>query len=144
MNLFSALQPASHTQPIGKYSPGVRVPVGPDKALVFVSGQVASDESGNVIGAGDAKRQTEVVFANIDAVLGEAGGCLKDLVSVVIYITDMQNFGAVSGVRNAVLGNPAPSSTFVEVARLAIPEHLVEISGIAVIEANAAPAFRCT
>lgn len=46
----------------------------------------------------------------------------------------MADFAAVSAVRNRVLSAPAPSSTLVEVSRLAIAEHLVEISGVAVVE----------
>jgi len=133
MKSFSAIQPPGHTRPIGKYSPGVALPLGGGRSLVFVSGQVASDERGRVIGEGDPRRQAEAVFANLEAVLRAAGGSLADLVSVVIYLTDISNFAAVSEVRNRVLGDPPPSSTLVEVSRLAIAEHLVEISGVALI-----------
>jgi 2-iminobutanoate/2-iminopropanoate deaminase len=133
MRSFSAVHPQGHTLPIGKYSPGIVLPITPDKSLLFVSGQVASDEQGRVIGVGDPRRQTEVVFSHIEAILRTSGGSLADLISLVIYVTDMTNFAAVSEVRNEVLHDPPPSSTLVEVARLAIAEHLVEISGIALI-----------
>jgi enamine deaminase RidA (YjgF/YER057c/UK114 family) len=140
MSPFSALQPPGHTRPIGKYSPGIAMPLGGGRSLVFVSGQVASDEQGRVVGAGDPRRQAEAVFANLDAVLSVAGGSLADLVSVVIYLTDISNFTAVSEVRNRVLADPPPSSTLVEVSRLAIAEHLVEISGVALINNGTAEA----
>jgi enamine deaminase RidA (YjgF/YER057c/UK114 family) len=110
------------------------VPIGSGRELVFISGQVASDECGRVIGAGNARLQAEAVFANLNTVLQAAGGSLKNLVSVVIYLTDIADFAAVSEVRNRVFTDPPPSSTLVEVSRLAIAEHLVEISGIAVID----------
>ncbi|MBW5248087.1 RidA family protein [Streptomyces poriferorum] len=128
------IQPPGHTLPIGKYSPAVSVPLGNGRRMVFVSGQVSSDAEGTVIGPGDATVQTETVFRLLSEVLKKAGGELADLVSVVIYLSDMADFAAVSAVRNRVLSDPAPSSTLVEVSRLAIAEHLVEISGVAVVE----------
>lgn len=136
MSAFTAIQPPEHTLPIGKYSPGILVPIAPGKSLLFISGQVASDEQGNVIGIDDPGRQADVVFANIEAVLRSCNGSLADLVSVVIYVTDIANFAAISEVRNRVLGDPPPASTLVQVSRLAIPEHLVEISGTAIISSN--------
>jgi 2-iminobutanoate/2-iminopropanoate deaminase len=136
MSAFTAIQPPEHTLPIGKYSPGILAPIAPGKSLLFISGQVASDEHGNVIGIGDPRRQAEAVFANLEAVLRSCNGSLTDLVSVIIYVTDIANFAAISEVRNSVLGNPPPASTLVEVSRLAIAEHLVEISGTALISSN--------
>ncbi|GLZ37111.1 RidA family protein [Actinokineospora sp. NBRC 105648] len=135
-----ALTPDRHSKPIGKYSPGVAVDVGPGSRLVFVSGQVATDDTGAVLHPGDAGGQAEVVFTRIAEVLAEAGATPADLVSVVVYLTDVvRDFGAVSTVRNRVLGDPAPASTLVEVARLAESGCLVEISGIALTTARAEP-----
>jgi enamine deaminase RidA (YjgF/YER057c/UK114 family) len=136
MSALTAVQPPEHTLPIGKYSPGILAPVAPGKSLLFISGQVASDAEGRVIGVGDPARQAEAVFANIEAVLRSCNGSLADLVSVVIYVTDVANFAAISEVRNRVLRDPPPASTLVEVSRLAIAEHLVEISATALISSN--------
>jgi 2-iminobutanoate/2-iminopropanoate deaminase len=136
MSEFTAVHPPEHTLPIGKYSPGILAPIAPGESLLFISGQVASDAQGHVIGVGDPHRQAEAVFANIEAVLESCNGSLADLMSVVIYVTDIANFAAISEVRNRVLGDPAPASTLVEVSRLAIPEHLVEISATALISSS--------
>ena len=136
MSALTAVQPPEHTLPIGKYSPGILAPVAPGKSLLFISGQVASDAGGRVLGVGDPARQAEAVFANIEAVLRSCNGSLADLVSVVIYVTDIANFAAISEVRNRVLRDPPPASTLVEVSRLAIAEHLVEISATALISSN--------
>ena len=136
MSAFTAVQPPEHTLPIGKYSPGILAPFAPGKSLLFISGQVASDAEGRVIGVGDPGRQAEAVFANIEAVLRSCNGSLADLVSVIIYVTDIANFAAISEVRNRVLRDPPPASTLVEVSRLAIAEHLVEISAVALILNN--------
>lgn len=130
--------PTGHTRPIGRYSPAVAVPLDAERDLVFVSGQVASDAEGRVLCPSDPAGQAEAVFDRLDAVLAEAGGGVQDLVSVVVYVTDMRHFDAVNGVRNRVLStDPPPASALVEVSRLAIPEHLVEISGVAVVRRGA-------
>ena len=133
------VQPPAFSKPIGRYSPGVRVPLGGGRWLLFVSGQVATDAEGRTVGPGDPGRQTRKVFENLSRVLEEAGGSLGDLVSITIYLTRMADFAAVSAVRNEALAGFAPSSTLVEVKGLAVADHLVEISGVAVIEPAAGP-----
>lgn len=127
------LQPADHTAPIGAYSPGMSVTLAPGTRLVFISGQVASDAAGEVVAPDDAAAQAEFVFQRMAAVLAEAGGSLADLVNVTIYLTDIREFPQVSEVRNRRLGDARPASTLVEVSRLAVPGHRVEISGMAVL-----------
>jgi enamine deaminase RidA (YjgF/YER057c/UK114 family) len=131
---MKALLPAGHSKPVGSYSPGIATPLPGAGSLVFVSGQVATDAAGRVLRPGDAGAQAEIVFERIANVLAAAGGGLRDLVSVVIYLSDVaRDFERVSAVRNGVLGDPAPASTLVEVAALAEPGCLVEISGVAVV-----------
>jgi 2-iminobutanoate/2-iminopropanoate deaminase len=131
----TALVPRGHSKPIGKYSPGIAVTLGAGSRLVFVSGQIATAHDGTVLAPGDAAGQAEIVFERISQVLARAGGDLSNLTSLVIYLTDViGDFAAVSGVRNRVLAAPAPSSTLVEVSRLAEPGCLVEISGTAVLD----------
>lgn len=129
----SALIPESHSKPVGRYSPGVVVSAAANDRWVFVSGQVAVDARGTLVGPGDAARQATEVFARVEQVLAQAGGGLGDLVSLVIYLVDIGDFPAVSAVRNRALGEPAPSSTLVVVNRLVEPGCLVEVSGVALI-----------
>jgi 2-iminobutanoate/2-iminopropanoate deaminase len=126
------ITPSDHTKAIGAYSPGVKVSL-EGKSLLFISGQVASDENGKAIGLGDPALQTEYVFQKIKAVLKEAGGDLEDLASVVIYVKSIDDFPAISDVRNKYLATARPSSTLVEVSRMVLDEVLVEISGVAVV-----------
>lgn len=127
------LSPASHTPPIGCYSPGIEVEVCASDRLVFVTGQVASDHEGRVCYVGDAAAQTTMVFSKIESVLREADAGLQDLVMVTIFVCDRRDIPAVSRARDEALSTPAPASTLVVVAGLAIPGHLVEINGIALI-----------
>ncbi|GGM53933.1 enamine deaminase RidA [Longimycelium tulufanense] len=129
-----ALVPAGHSKPIGRYSPGVALSLPLAGKLVFVSGQVATDQHGNVLSPGDAGGQTRVVFERIRGVLRAAGGDLPDIVNLVVYVADVKrDFTEISTVRNEMLGEPAPASTLVEVSRLAEEGCLVEISAIAVV-----------
>jgi enamine deaminase RidA (YjgF/YER057c/UK114 family) len=130
----TVLLPEGHSKPIGRYSPGIRVAVPAGTGLVFVSGQVATDDQGRVQAPGDAGAQTRVVFRRIEQVLAAAGGALADLVSLTIYLTDVRrDFPAVSAVRNEVLADPPPASVLVQVAALAETGCVVEISGVATV-----------
>lgn len=130
----SALIPQSHSKPIGRYSPGVRVPLTPHTEFVFVTGQVATDTQGTVLSPDQAAAQARVVFERMEQVLAAAGGSLADLVNVTIYLTDIErDFAAVSAVRDEVLAVPPPASVLVEVSALAEKGCVVEISGIAAV-----------
>jgi 2-iminobutanoate/2-iminopropanoate deaminase len=134
----TAVVPPGASKPIGRYSPAVRVPFGPDHWMVFVSGQVASDSEGRLVGGDDPGRQAEAVFNRLQAVLRASGGDLCHLVSVTIFLRDLAHFHAVSAVRNRLLGEVPPASTLVEVSGLAEPGRLVEINGIAVVPRDGA------
>lgn len=126
-----ALVPEGHSKPVGRYSPGIALRSAAG-GLVFVSGQVATDEHGGLLHPGDAGGQAQVVFDRLAAVLAAAELGLSDLVSLTIYVRELaSNFAAVSAVRNARLAEPGPSSAFVGVAELVEDGCLVEISGIA-------------
>ncbi|MGI9506105.1 MAG: RidA family protein [Geminicoccaceae bacterium] len=129
------LCPEVHSRPIGAYSPGMSLKLSDQMTLVFVAGQVATDEDGQVLHPSDAAGQTRIVFERIASVLDEAGGDLSHLVSLTIYVTDLADFDAVSGIRNEILGRRrlAPASALVQVAGLVEAGCLVEISAIAAL-----------
>ena len=100
---------------------------------VYISGQIAYDASGNVVGAGDMKAQAEQVFKNLETALKAAGATFADVVKMNSYITDMSKAPAVREVRARYFGETAPASTFVEVKGLVRPELLLEIEVIAAV-----------
>ena len=106
--------------------------VGPVKT-VYISGQIAYDETGTVVGAGDMKAQAEQVFKNLDAALKAAGATFADIVKMNSYITDMTKAQAVRDVRAKYFGNNAPASTFVEVKGLVRPELMLEVEVVAAV-----------
>lgn len=122
--------------PIGAYSNAMRVRGAPD--LLFLSGLVALDADGAVVGAGDISRQTEVVLDSMTALVEAAGGSLADVVKVTLYITDMGLFDAIHEVRRRYFTPPYPASTMVEVSALVDPRLLIEIEAVAALRGSGA------
>jgi reactive intermediate/imine deaminase len=100
---------------------------------VYVAGQVAYDQSGKLVGAGDMAAQAEQVFRNLDAALKAAGATFADVVKMNTYVTDISKAPAVREVRARYFGDTVPASTFVEVKGLVRPELLIEIEVIAAV-----------
>jgi 2-iminobutanoate/2-iminopropanoate deaminase len=116
---------------LGVYSSGIEVTEA--KKLIFVSGQIAQDSEGNIVGKGDIHAQTKQVLENVKAVLEQAGATMENIVKVTVYVTDMNNFKGVHEIRAQYFQNDPPASTLVEVSKLALDELLVEIEAMAVI-----------
>lgn len=103
---------------------------------VFISGQVAQDGKGNVVGRGDAEAQARQVFQNLRTVVTAAGGSMADIVKITVFATDIAFRAAVVKARTeAFQAGFMPASTFVVVAGLADPAYLVEVEAVAMIDA---------
>jgi enamine deaminase RidA (YjgF/YER057c/UK114 family) len=98
--------------------------------LLFVSGHVAVDTSGDVVGEGDAEAQTRQVMANIRAVIDAAGGKMEDVAKITCFITDIASYPAYSKVRSETWPSSPPASSTVVVAGLVSPEFMVEVEAI--------------
>ncbi len=98
--------------------------------LLFVSGHVAMDSSGNVVGVGDAEAQSRQVMANIAEVAAAAGAKMEDVAKITCFITDIANYPAYSKVRAETWPDSPPASSTVVVAGLVRPELLVEVEAI--------------
>lgn len=104
---------------------------------VYVAGQVAVDEKGNLVGKGDLKAQAQKVFENLTVALAAVGAGFDDVVKlntyVVSYRPDM--IDTLRSVRSAFMGEVAvPASTLVGVQALAREGLLIEIEAVAVVE----------
>jgi len=117
---------------IGPYSQAVAVSM-PGR-IVYCSGQIPLDPTtGEVVGAGDVRAQTDQVMSNLSAVLIAAGASLAAVVKTTIYLTDLQEFGAVNEVYARYFPEHPPARATVEVAGL--PRGvLVEIDAVAVVD----------
>jgi 2-iminobutanoate/2-iminopropanoate deaminase len=115
-------------EPISHYTDAVR---GGD--LLFVSGIVAVDAAGNLVGGDDVVAQAGQVFENMREVLAAAGCGFEDVVKVTIFLTDADDRPLINPVRQAVFGSARPASTLVEVPRLALEGAKVEIECVALV-----------
>lgn len=101
--------------------------------LVYVSGQAAVDEHGEIVGGDDFDAQARQVFANLATVLGNAGSGLEHVVKVTIFVTDMAVIDQVVALRREFFTQPYPADTIAQVAALASPEWQIEIEAVAVV-----------
>ncbi|WP_139492599.1 RidA family protein [Brevibacillus dissolubilis] len=112
---------------IGPYSQATQV--GP---FLYTSGQIALRPDGTLV-EGDVVEQTHQVFANLKAILEQAGGTLSNVVKATVFIKDMNDFGKINEVYASYFGDHRPARSTVEVARL--PKDVqVEIEVIAYLE----------
>ncbi len=99
---------------------------------IYVSGQVAMDSDGNVVGAGDMKAQTRQALENVKSVLEVAGSSMGDVVKITVYMTDISLLRDTHEVRAQYFPDPPPASTGIEVSALAFPGLMIEIEAVAV------------
>ncbi len=102
--------------------------------LVFVSGQAAVDDEGQVVGEGDFGAQARHAIGNLKRVLEAAGSSLDQIVKVTIFVTDISHFREVIELRREVFSPPYPADTICQVEALAYPELMFEIEAIALCE----------
>ncbi|WP_128661166.1 Rid family detoxifying hydrolase [Paenibacillus sp. 598K] len=111
---------------IGPYAQAVKL-----GNLLFTSGQIPLGLDGEVV-VGGVEEQTHQVFANLKAVLAEAGATFQDVAKATVFIKDMNQFAAINAIYASYFGDHKPARSTVEVARLP-KDVLVEIELIASI-----------
>jgi enamine deaminase RidA (YjgF/YER057c/UK114 family) len=110
------------------------VVTGPGR-LVAISGQVALDERGAVVGEGDPAAQARQVFENLRRCLAAAGASFGDVMKLTFFVTDVADLPAIRAARDEFLGSgPLPASTAVQVTALVRPEFRLEVEAFALIE----------
>jgi 2-iminobutanoate/2-iminopropanoate deaminase len=116
---------------IGPYSQGV---IASGRLMLFCSGQIPLDPAtGELVGAGDVRKQTERVLENLGAVLAAAGSAFRDVVKTTIFLADLQDFAAVNEVYARYFPERPPARATVQAAGL--PKGaLVEIEAVAVLD----------
>ena len=128
-------QVRTHPDPYAPFllSQGIRV-----GNLVFISGQAAIGDDGNIVGRGDFDKQAEQAFRNLQRALEAAGSSLDRVAKVTIFLKSMDNFGKIVELRRKLFSAPYPAYTIVEISSLYSPDALIEIEAIAVAEGEPA------
>ena len=114
-----------------------QVVIATGRKLVFISGQTAWDPRKNIVGGDSVLEQARQAFRNLETAMGAAGGTLKDVVALRIYVVDYQaESGTAVGTALREFFSPEnpPASTWIGVSTLAVPEFLIEIEATAVLD----------
>jgi enamine deaminase RidA (YjgF/YER057c/UK114 family) len=123
--------PATVPTPAGGYSHVARVELG-DRTLLQLSGQVAIDADGKIVGGNDMAAQADFIMDNITAILAAHGASLDDVVNIRTFLTDMGQLPEYGKVRAARFTGTPPTITTVEVSRLWVPGALLEVEVLAI------------
>lgn len=128
-----ALNPPSLRPPFARYSHGIIAPVGGQ--VIVTSGQLAMHADGTI--PESAQAQAQQCFAQIDAILREAGAGRDAVVRVNAFVTDRAHMAGYMAARDAFFDRiiPPPASTLVIVSGFTLPEFLVEVEVTALLPA---------
>lgn len=110
------------------YSRAVRI-----GKIIEVAGTTAVDESGQVVGPGDAGAQTDFILSRIEKALTAAGATPGDVVRTRMFVTNIADWEAIGRAHGRYFGEIRPAATMVEVRALISPELLVEIEVTAIL-----------
>jgi 2-iminobutanoate/2-iminopropanoate deaminase len=99
--------------------------------LAFLSGFIALDTEGNVVGGDDAAAQTKCVLDYVARALAAVGSSPADVLKMTVYLTDIADRAVINPVRQAFFGDTLPASTLIQVTALVVPECRVEIEIVA-------------
>lgn len=124
----SALTPEGVAPPGGHFSHGVLVEEA--SRVLYLAGQVALDEAGELVGPGDPAAQAAQVLTNMSRIVEEAGGRMEDVAKTTVFLVDLSHRPAVAEVRRRFFPSDPPANTLLVVSSLARPEFLVEIEAV--------------
>jgi 2-iminobutanoate/2-iminopropanoate deaminase len=114
-----------------------QVVIATGRKMVFISGQTAWDARKNIVGGDSVLEQTRQTFRNLEMAMEAAGGALKDIVALRIYVVDYQAESGIAvgtALREFFSPENPPASTWIGVSALAVPEFLIEIEATAVLD----------
>jgi 2-iminobutanoate/2-iminopropanoate deaminase len=133
--IVSLDNPQTVPAPPARYSHLARVDLG-GGALLFLAGQLALDEAGQVVAPGDVRAQAERIFAVTADILAAHGGALADVVHIRTFMTNLGDLPGYAEVRARHFPGTPPASTTVEVGRLFRDGAVLEVEITAAVPAR--------
>lgn len=103
------------------------------QSVVYLAGQGPVSPDGELVGEADFDAQVRQTFENMRTVLEQSGASFDALVKLTVFLTDIGRLRDFGRLRGEFITGPAPASTAVEIAALALPGMMVEVEGIAVL-----------
>jgi enamine deaminase RidA (YjgF/YER057c/UK114 family) len=97
---------------------------------VHVSGQLALDQDGKIVGEGDMVLQTDKTYENLKKCLESVGATINDIVMLRIFVTDLEAFQKTGDIRKKYFGKYRPATTGLEISQLYFPEALIEVEAM--------------
>lgn len=125
--MLTARNASTVAQPLGIYSHAIEVPA--NARWLYISGQVGIRPDGEV--PADIEAQADQAFANIVAILVDAGMSVADLVKVTSFLVASDDIAAYRAARTKHLGEAAPASTLLIIDALARPDLRIEVEAVA-------------
>jgi reactive intermediate/imine deaminase len=101
---------------------------------LYIAGQIAQDVNGNLVGKGDFEAQVRQVFTNLKNIMAEAGSSLQHIVKMTTFLTHYSYIETYRSVRNEFFSEPLPPNTLLIIGSLALPDYMVEVEAIAVLD----------
>lgn len=135
--LASANDNIRFLNPNGLFKPGTfsQIAITRGDTVVYISGQTARDEKSNIVGAGDVQKQAQQVFANLRTAVEAAGGSMADVAKITTYIVGLKPDDRIWIGEMVKKHFPTPPAhTLVGISALAVPELLIEVEAVAVLD----------
>jgi len=101
---------------------------------LYIAGQVAKDLEGNLVGKGDFETQVRQVFTNLKNILEETGGRMQNVVKMTTFLTHFDYIETYRKIRDEFIQEPFPPNTLLIVNSLALPEYMIEVEAVAVLD----------
>ncbi len=101
---------------------------------LYIAGQVAQDVDGNLVGQGDFEAQVRQVYTNLKNIVEESGGSLQNIVKMTTFLTHYNYIETYRNVRNQYFPEPCPPNTLLIIESLALPNYMIEVEAIAVLD----------
>jgi reactive intermediate/imine deaminase len=101
---------------------------------LYIAGQIAQDVDGNLVGQGDVEVQIRQVYTNLKNIMVEAGSRLQNIVKMTTFLTHYSYIETFRSVRNEYFSEPFPPNTLLIIGSLALPDYMVEVEAVAVLD----------